>query len=107
MAAVAIHLVERLTNFQLVNKETHEWESGFWTASLDSAKKLLGGNIYLHKGQLEPSFCGGEITGVRVAQHKERAGGTRVVFRFRRKASCKGVTTAKAGWGNEQKRIGI
>ena len=96
----SIHFVERLENFQLVDEETNEWESGFWIVSRNSAQKLLDGDIYLHSGQNEPSFCGGIITGFRVVQRNEKE---KVVFRFRRNNEHEGLITPSEGWGNEQK----
>jgi hypothetical protein len=65
---------------------------------------LIHGNIYLHSGQKEPSFEGGVITGFRVVP-REQEGKFRVVFRFKRQESHKGITTSEDGWGNEQKRV--
>ncbi|MEZ9569353.1 hypothetical protein AB4242_10745 [Vibrio splendidus] len=97
----SIHFVERLENFQLVDAGTNEWESGYWVVSDESIERILGGDIYLHSGQKEPSFCGGVITGFRVV---ERNGKDRIVFRFRRIDDYEGLISPD-GWGNEQKRI--
>ena len=98
----SIHFVERLENYTLVDEATNEWESGFWIVSREIAQKLLDGDIYLHSGQNKPSFCGGKITGYRLAQCNKRE---RLVFRFNRMSNYEGLITTSDGWGNEQKRI--
>ena len=52
----SIHLIEKNEKYKIVDKDSDEWESGFWAVSIESASKLIHGNIYLHKGQKEPSF---------------------------------------------------
>lgn len=97
----AIHFVERLKNYNCVSSEQNEWESGYWNVTPETAGKLVNGDIYLHDGQNAPSHFGGVITGFRIATEKDSS---RIIFRFRSRETHQGVTTAKEGWGNEQKR---
>ena len=98
-----IHLVERLGNLRLINKEAGVWESGYWVVSEETAEKLVGGNIYLHSGQTKPSHFGGRILTYRVHQGGELDG--RIVFLFRPEVLHKGVRTGREGWGNEKKIV--
>jgi hypothetical protein len=99
----AIHLIERLGNVHCVDKETNEWESGYWAISVETAERLQGGHIYLHQGQKEPSHFGGEVLSFYVYQSEPYVG--RIVFRFRAAAEFKGVKTQRAGWSNEKKIV--
>ncbi|EKT4489506.1 MULTISPECIES: hypothetical protein [Shewanella] len=98
----AIHFVEKLGNYRVVSEETGEWESGYWNVTVDAAAQLVGGDIFLHPGQLKPSTIGGKITGFRIATEKNS---DRIIFRFQKLDSHEGVVTEKEGWGNEQKRV--
>lgn len=98
-----IHLVERLENTQRVDKDRNEWESGYWAVSEETAHGLIGGQIYLHRGQLEPSHFGGDILSFRMQPDGDFAG--RLIFRFRTGVEFKGIKTAREGWGNEKKII--
>ena len=99
----AIHFIERGDNLNCVDAEQHEWESGYWKVSEDSAKQLIGGELYLHRAQHKPSFFGGQILSYRVQSGGPDDG--RMVFRFRAAIEFKGKTTEKAGWGNEKKIV--
>jgi hypothetical protein len=100
----SVHLVERLNNVRKVSTDPPVWESGYWIVSEETAARLVGGDLYLHTGQLEASHFGGTILGYRV--HK---GGTetdgRLVFRIAPTAAHKGVSTGREGWGNEKKYV--
>lgn len=98
----ALHFVERLGNYRQVDGDTNEWESGYWAIKPEAAAQFIGGSLYLHKGQKEPSYIGGIITGFRIDPARESE---RLIFRFIKKDDHEGVTTAAEGWGNEQKRI--
>ena len=99
----AIHLVERLNNVKRLPDSPGAWESGYWVVSEDAAKRLIGGDLYLHSGQHEPSHFGGTILGYRVHQGGDVDG--RIVFRFRATVGHKGVNAGKEGWGNEKKLV--
>lgn len=101
----AIHLVERLGNTTKVKnaEHPHEYDCGYWVVSEESARKLVGGDLFLHDGQSEPSRFGGKIVGYRV----EEGGGLdgRIVFRIQATPGHRGVKTPKEGWGNEKKIV--
>lgn len=99
----AIHFVERIGNTWKVSQPSveHEYESGYWVVSEETARKLIGGDIFLHDGQNEPSRFGGKILGFRV--HSGGAEDGRLIFRFQATAGHRGVKTPREGWGNEKK----
>lgn len=102
----AVHFVERMGNPRRLPDTDGEWESGYWHVSEESAARLIGGQIYLHSGQNEPSHFGGVILGYRVhAQAGDAQLDGRIVFRFRPSLEYKGVVTPREGWGNEKKLV--
>jgi len=96
-----IHLVEQLNNFFKVRDNI--WESGWWTLDESKAKDLIGGNIYFHKNQQEPSFYGGTITGYRIEQDGQNQG--RIVFSLKYSEACRNVKTGKDGWSKKMKIV--
>jgi len=99
----AIHLVERLNHVRRIHDAPDEWESGYWVVGEDSAQRLVGGDLYLHPGQNEPSHFGGKIISYRV--HRGGAEDGRIVFRFQATVVHRGVRTGRDGWGNEKKYV--
>jgi hypothetical protein len=97
----SLHLVERLNNVHPVADARGEYESGYWATSKDTAERLVGGDIYLHKAQDKPSHFGGKIISYRFEQDGEFDG--RIIFRFRASIAHKGVRTGPEKWGNEKK----
>ncbi len=104
ISMAAIHLIERENLFSRVADSQTEFESGYWAISETEARELIGANIYFHERQLEPSFYGGVITGVRVHQAKDLYTG-RMVFRFEPKPQCRNVRTGREGWQYEKKIV--
>jgi hypothetical protein len=100
----AIHLIERNDDFKRPDKTSNTWESGNWALSEDTIHSLVGGEIYFHKGQLEPSFFGGIITGYRFIQEPNPSAG-RVIIIFETDPKMKGIRTDREGWGNEKKIV--
>jgi hypothetical protein len=100
----SIHLVERLNNVRKVSAEPPIWESGYWVVSEETAERLVGGDLYLHTGQLDASHFGGKILGYRVHKDGTEIDG-RLVFRIVPTAAHKGVSTGREGWGNEKKYV--
>lgn len=100
-----IHLIERVTNVKLLSKERNEWASYSWAIAENTAKELVGGDIYLHKAQDKPSHFGGKILSYNVLgdEHGKDAG--RIVFNFQATLDHKDVRTGKEGWGMEKKII--
>lgn len=101
-----LHVIEKglfPQNLVLLNRETREWESGFWAVADATAARLVGGTILLHSAQDKLSHFGGEILSYRVIEEGENAG--RVVFRFRAGPEGTGVRSGPDGWGNEKKIV--
>ncbi len=96
-----IHMVEPLNNF--VKLPDHQWESGCWAIEESKARDLVGGEIYFHKKQQEPSFFGGIITGYRIAEDEQNH--KKVVFTLQYKEDCRNVRTDKNGWSKRMKII--
>lgn len=97
----AIHCIERSDNVRKTDRDKNEWESGFWALSEETAQKLVGGTIYLHKGKQQASHFGGEILSYRVEQSGPSAGC--IVFTLRAALDGKGVKTDRKGWAKDQK----
>jgi hypothetical protein len=100
-----IHLIEQKGNVWKVQGTTDEWESGYWVVAEETAAKLVGGNLYLHSAQAEPSHFGGAILGYRIQDGGPVSG--RYIFRIRATVAHRGVQAGRAGWGNEKKLVGI
>ena len=96
-----VHILEPLNNF--VKLENDGWESGWWSMDENKARELVGGKIYFHKKQQEPSFFGGIITGYRIEQDEKYQG--RIVFILQYNAECRNVKTDKRGWSKKMKII--
>jgi hypothetical protein len=97
----AIHLLERSDNVRKTDKSKNEWETGYWEMTEDTAQKLLGSVLYLHRGKLQAAHFGGTILGHRVEEAGPHAG--RIVFKLRADADCKGVKTDGKGWSKDHK----
>lgn len=100
-----IHLIERVTAVKLLSKERNEWSSFSWVVSEDTAKKLIGGEIYLHKAQNAPSHFGGKILSYEVLGSEYGSDAGRVVFNFNASLEYKNVKAGKDGWGMEKKIV--
>jgi len=96
-----IHLIEKFNNF--VKLQDNTWESGWWSIDESKAKKLVGGEIYFHKKQLEPSFYGGTITGYRIEQDGQYEG--KIIFKLQYSETGRNVKTDKHGWSKKMKII--
>ncbi len=100
-----VHLIERITNIKLISKERNEWASHCWAITEDAAKKLVGGEIYLHKGQDKPSHFGGKILSYEVLPESAGEDAGRIVFNFQAGLVFKDVKAGKDGWGMEKKFV--
>lgn len=103
--AIAIHFVEKARDFEnlrCVSENLDEWETGYWPVKDFRAESLIGGMIYVHRGQKLPSHIGGEILSF---HHEPGSDEGRKVFRFRSMASAKNLTTDREGWGNQMKIV--
>jgi hypothetical protein len=92
----AVHFVERRNNVRPLPDAPGEWESGYWVIAEETAQRLVGGNLYLHSGQNEPSHFGGKILGFRV--HRDPGSPEidgRLVFRIKATREHKDVETGR------------
>jgi hypothetical protein len=100
--APRIHLIER--NGYIKKLEGQISESGFWAIPSESAQVLVGGDIYFHKRQKEPSFYGGKILGYRIHNEDDEYRG-RIIFRFEYSAKHRNVSAGIGGWSYEKKIV--
>jgi hypothetical protein len=77
-------------------------ETAYWIVVDKTPKSLIGGNVYVHRGQNVPSHAGGRIIEI---YHEPGTGERRRVIRFQASVDCEGVVTARNGWGNERKVV--
>ena len=92
----AINLVARSDTVRKTDKSKNEWEVGYWEMAEETARKLIGSGLYLHRAKLQESHFGGIILAYRVEPSGPSAG--RVVFIVRADADYKGVKTDGKGW---------
>jgi hypothetical protein len=100
--AVAIHVVEKAVNFEnltCLDSETNTWETKYWIIGKQTRKDLIGGKVYIHRGQNEPSNKGGTIERI---YHPDEAELKRFAIVFRAEDGCNDVKVSKS-WGNERK----
>jgi hypothetical protein len=100
-----IHLIERITNVKLLSKEKNEWASYSWVLTEETAQKLVGGEIYLHKGQDKPSHFGGKILSYELLPESAGKEAGRIVFNFCAGLEFKNIKAGKEGWGMEKKIV--
>lgn len=99
-----IHLIERLRNQKLIDRESNSYESGNWNVKESKARELIGGKIYFHERQADASYFGGLITDVRILPETALDAG-RAVFTFISEPAAKGVFAGAEGWRYEQKTV--
>ena len=103
MNMAAIHLIKNdpsLPQITPITQGSDIYRSGYWVIAEDKAKALVGGNIFFHKEQTEPSFFGGVIMSTEVAKG-QYAG--RIIFIFKSDQTCKDIKTPRKGWSQEMK----
>ena len=101
-----IHLIERVQHFKRI--EDNVFESWCWDVTPQKAQALVGGDIYFHKKQKEPSYYGGKILGFRIhdSDEGEYPGCRgRVVFTFEYSREHKNVSAGEGGWSYEKKIV--
>jgi hypothetical protein len=103
----AIHLIKKtdggLPPIVPVAGAAHTFTSGFWTLSQETARSLIGGQIYFHEHQRDPSFYGGRILDAQQAVDGDYP--DKIVFTFLFSADCRGVRTTADGWAQEMKIV--
>jgi hypothetical protein len=97
----AVYLIERSDNVRKTDRSKNEWESGFWDITEESARKLVGAKLYLHRSKNKPSHFGGTILSYRI--EPASPSGTGVVFTVRADAAYKDVKTEPKGWAKDHK----
>jgi len=97
-----IHVIENDNRIKKLEGRIHE--SSFWNVTEWKAQELIGGNIYFHKRQKEPSFFGGTILGYRIHQEDDEFKG-RVIFRFESTREHRNVFAGDGGWSYEMKIV--
>jgi hypothetical protein len=98
-----IHLIEKLNLIQRIEGNIHE--SGYWEVSSQIAHDLVGGDIYFHRKQKEPSFFGGKILSYRIHEADDEYPRGRIIFRFEFSQKHRGVLAGDGGWSYEKKII--
>ena len=96
-----IHFIEKLGMFKKL--EGNILESGLWDVPLQTAEALVGGDIYFHKKQKEPSYFGGKILGYRIHEEDDEYRG-RIIFRFEPSRAHKNQL-AGGSWSSFEKKI--
>lgn len=99
----ALHVIEHETSVVRVSPVTYLHDSGDWTMSEETAQSLVGGDMYFHRKQDQPSHFGGTILSCRV--HADGPLKNKIVFRIEPTMAHKEVRTSKDGWGMEMKII--
>lgn len=98
-----IHVVEKdpiNQNLRCVNHELSEWETAYWVIGKKTAPALIGGLVYVHRGQNLSSHIGGTIIDI---YHEEGSEAKRRVIRFKSHPKYKGLISPRSGWANEKK----
>ncbi|MDQ5839051.1 MAG: hypothetical protein M3379_19915 [Acidobacteriota bacterium] len=101
-----IHLIERGGHFNPIKGNV--FESWCWEVTPQTAQALVGGDIYFHKKQKEPSYYGGKILGYRIHDSNEGFAPNcsgRVIFTFEYSRGHKNVSAGKGGWSQEKKIV--
>lgn len=103
----AIHVIKKsdpnLPRTTPVTPGADTYRSGNWAVAEETATRLVGGKMYLHRTQAARSFFGGTITSFQVIPEGVNEG--RVVFTFDFDKRCRNVRTSREGWSQEMKII--
>lgn len=94
-----IHFIEREKHFLRI--EDNIFESWCWNVPPRTAQALIGGDIYFHEKQKEPSYYGGKILDYRIHESDEGAYAGcrgRVIFTFKYSREHKNVSAGEGGW---------
>ena len=85
------------------DRQKNEWESGFWPITEETAQKLVGASLHLHRSKNQPSHFGGPILSYRMEETGPHAGS--VVFIVRATVDCKDVKVGSKGWTKDYKIV--
>ena len=86
------------------NKIDNTYTSGSWDFSLDEARKLIGGRIYLHEEKSKVSVFGGLVSSCHevILEDTDKASKKkRIDFIFKSEADAKGVKWGGRGYSME------
>lgn len=97
----AVHFIERTDKVRKTDRQKNEWETGYWVMPEETAQKLVGASLHLHRSKNQPSHFGGRILSYRVEETGPTAG--TIVFIVRANVDCKDVKTDSKGWSKDQK----
>jgi|TARA_B110000261_G_C12976291_1_gene314585 hypothetical protein len=81
-------------NLRLLDKESKIYISGKWLFSIEEAKTLVGGMIFLHETKSDLSAFGGLVTEVQETTFDDKSQKNRVEFIFEARKEGRGVA-----WG--------
>ena len=97
-----IHLIERVSSFKKI--EGNVLESWCWDVTPKTAQALVGGGIYFHKKQKEPSYYGGKILSYRIHDGDDDCRG-RIIFTFKYSREYKNISAGDGGWSYQKKIV--
>jgi hypothetical protein len=98
-----VHFIENNRRMHPV-PDSSDWESGYWYRfGKKNAAALIGGEVYFHAKQTEPSYGGGVITDYRIEIQGNFKG--RYVFRYRPALRFVGVSAGSGGWTWRYKKL--
>jgi hypothetical protein len=104
-AMSAIHLIEKLGTSQglkPVNFKAGLWESGYWKVAEATAKRLVGGSIYLHTSWSDQSHFGGRIDSYTVHIAPGSNENRRIIFQFTFQPESKQVVAPPGAAGEKR-----
>jgi hypothetical protein len=98
----ALHLVDREGNMRATGAGPREYESVGWALSEATLQAVVGGRVYFHHKQTEPSFMGGDVLGFREVTEVPRPPRKPRRFAITFVADPEGVNvrTDREGWPN-------
>lgn len=102
----AIYLIEKSGTTQglkPIDIKAGLWESGYWKVTTETAKKLVGGHIFLHASWSKPSHFGGQISSFSIHTAPGSREDGRIIFKFTSLPESKGVIAPNGAAG--EKRI--
>ncbi len=99
-----VHCLENNQRMAPLGQGLPEWESGYWYRfGKKNAEALIGGGIYFHPSQEEPSYSGGIIVSYRIEHEVEFKG--RYVFKYLPSIDFVGVSAVTDGWTWRYKKL--
>ena len=107
----AIHLIVKAGTAQgtaqglkTIDFKAGLFQRGYWKVTSKTAKKLVGGSIFLHTSWSEPSHFGGKISTFSVYSAPGSKEDGRIIFQFTSLPANKGVS-APAGASGEKRIV--